>query len=129
MTDRARHPGTPISVSGMTVSDGAVALGDGARADNQVAPLPDPAWVAVLADLRRELEQLREEGGIDPVLADDGLQQSEALGEELRQPQPRRAVAVGLASALAASLDGVARLVGPAGRLVAAVRAAVGGGG
>jgi hypothetical protein len=99
-----------------------VAIGHEARAGN-VAGGGTHDWEFALAELRRQLADMKESGDLPVEVVDENMERANALEEELGREAPRRSVALDLVANLARAVEGVTRLGDAITLVTGAVRA------
>lgn len=117
---------SPISLKGVRISGSSVAVGNGATAGN-VTSGGAAGWESALAELRRQLAELRKSGEIPAETADESLERAGALEEELGRERPRKTVVFDLMANLAKALEGVAGIGNAVALVTDAVRAVFSG--
>jgi hypothetical protein len=99
-----------FAVSIGDVTDSAVAVGAGARANNTLRVVSSPAdCTAALNELREQLRELHASGEAPPEAVDNALDRAEALSDELNRNNLKPRAILQRLGMLAVALDGLAR--------------------
>jgi hypothetical protein len=127
MTLQPDPVGSAISISNVDVSNSAIAIGANARASNRTGLAGHPECQAALDQLREQLLELRARDEAVAAKVDTALGHVDELDEELGRRNPKPAKILSRLGALAAGMDGLARVGDALTHLLKAVGSAFGG--